>query len=63
VITDQISGLLINPNNHMSIVTALEALLQNPDNRTHYATALKAHITEKYGKARMLAQTEKIYAL
>lgn len=63
VLTDQVSGILINPENHMSIVTALEDLLQNPDNRTHFATALKAHITATYDTATMQAKTEKIYVL
>ncbi len=63
VLTDQATGILINPDNHMSIVTALEDLLQNPDNRTHFATALKAHIVAEYSTTTMLDRTEKLYAL
>jgi glycosyltransferase involved in cell wall biosynthesis len=63
VITDQVSGILINPDNHMSIVSALEALLQNPDNRTHFATALRAHIEDEYSSAALLERIVEIYAL
>jgi glycosyltransferase involved in cell wall biosynthesis len=61
VIANHESGFLINPENHMSIVTALTTILENPDTRTAYADTLKQHITEHFNLETMLQDTTVLY--
>ncbi|KXJ99824.1 MAG: D-inositol-3-phosphate glycosyltransferase [Parcubacteria bacterium OLB19] len=61
VISDQESGLLINPNNHMSIVEALTQLMNNPDERMAYSYNLADSIKNNFNLEQMTKSTEAIY--
>lgn len=61
VIIENESGILTNPNNHMSIVTALEHLINNPEQRTFYSQQLKQHIKTNFTTETMMKSTEEIY--
>lgn len=63
VITDKQSGLLIDPENHMSIVSALDHLLRNPDNRSRFADVLCAQIEDNYSLGKMIEKTLTVYDL
>jgi glycosyltransferase involved in cell wall biosynthesis len=63
VITDKESGLLINPDNHMSIVMALNYLLTNPDERSHFADALYQNIKRDFSLKQMIEKTNRVYDL
>ncbi len=61
VITNLESGLLIDPNNHMSIVKALTYYLDNPNARIAYGEALRQHIEEKFNNEHMMRATNETY--
>lgn len=63
VITDKQSGLLINPDNHMSIVAALDYLLINPDKRSHFADELYQTILSDFNLKQMIEKTQAVYNL
>jgi glycosyltransferase involved in cell wall biosynthesis len=63
VITDKESGLLINPDNHMNIVVALDYLLTNPDERSHFADALYLTIESNFSLKQMIEKTNAVYDL
>jgi glycosyltransferase involved in cell wall biosynthesis len=62
VITDGESGLLINPQNHMSVVEALDYLLTNPDKRSIFSDNLAEDIKEKFNQKMMVEKTQEVYA-
>ncbi len=61
VVSDYESGLLINPQNHMSIVDALDFLLNNPDKRSIYSDNLSRHIKNNFDLLTMFKKTLEIY--
>ena len=61
VITDKKSGLLINPNNHTTIVEALEFLINYPDQRTLFSYNLRDTIIDNFNLKNMVEKTESIY--
>ena len=61
VISDQESGLLIDPNNHMSIIEALTQLMNNPDERMAYSYNLADSIRNNFNLEQMVKSTEEIY--
>ncbi len=61
VITDNESGLLINPDNHMTIVNALDSLINNPDQRFFYSENLKQDIQTKFNLTDMIQDTDRHY--
>lgn len=63
VITDKESGLLTDPNNHMTIVTALDYLLTNPNKRSLYGETLFDHIKTDFTLDKMIKETEAVYNL
>ncbi len=63
VIRDKESGLLTDPNNHMTIVTALDYLLTNPDERSSYSETLFNHIKTDFTLDKMIEDTEAVYNL
>lgn len=63
IIVDNESGLLIDPTNHMTIVTALSFLLRNSDQRIKFATKLKEDIAQKFNPEKQLAELLKIYEM
>jgi glycosyltransferase involved in cell wall biosynthesis len=63
VIADKQSGLLINPDNHMTIVAALDYLLKNPDKRSHFADELYQTILSDFSLKQMIEKTHKVYDL
>ncbi len=62
VIYDYESGLLINPNNHMTIVDALDFLLNNPDKRSIYSENLVNHIKNNFDLLKMFRATLEVYS-
>jgi len=63
VIIQNQTGLLINPENHMTIVESFDYLLTNSDKRSLYSTKLLEHIEENFSLPKMISATTKIYAL
>lgn len=61
VITNKISGVLTDPTNHMSIVSALELLINYPDKRTLYSDNLANSIRNNFTLETMIEKTETIY--
>lgn len=61
VITNLESGLLVDPNNHMSIVKAFEFYLDHPNERVKFGTALKQHVSTNFSQSKMLTLTEAVY--
>ncbi len=61
VILDHETGLLTDPENHMTIVAALDFLLINPDKRTLYSDNLKQHLTENFSPSTLIAKTAALY--
>ncbi len=61
VIEDQVSGFLINPDNHVTITDALDYLLNNPDERNMFAVNLQEKITARFALKGMIEKTKKIY--
>ncbi len=61
IIIDRESGLLTDPNNHVSIVVALDYLINNPDKRSLYSENLSNNIKENFNLEIMLEQTKKLY--
>ena len=62
VITDNVEGLLIDPNNPESITRALERFVLDPSLRTKCSTALKTKVATSFSLSSMVAQTEAVYA-
>ncbi len=63
VISDKESGLLTDPNNHITIVTAFDYLLTNPDKRSLYGEILFNHIKTNFALEKMVVETEAVYNL
>lgn len=63
VIEDKVSGLLINPDNHMSIAASLDFLLNNPDERNNFAENLRADMHAHFALFMMIEKTKAVYAL
>jgi glycosyltransferase involved in cell wall biosynthesis len=63
VIVDKSTGLLINPDNHMSIVAALDFLFTNTDKRSAYSKNLSEHIDKNFSLGEMIEKTKAVYAL
>lgn len=61
VIIDKETGLLIDPNNHMTVVAALDFLLTNSNKRSEYSDNLSALIEAEYKEEIMLAKTWQTY--
>jgi glycosyltransferase involved in cell wall biosynthesis len=61
VIIDHESGLLTDPNNHMTIVSALDLLINHPDQRFLYSENLKQDIQTNFNIGKMLKETESLY--
>ena len=61
VIIDKKTGLLINPDNHMTIVEALEYLLTNSDKRSEYSYALEQHLEQNFSLPDMIQKTQALY--
>jgi len=62
VIKDQYNGLFVDPDNHMSIVSALEQLITHPELRIKYSANLNQLVTESFRLESMIADTLKCYA-
>lgn len=62
IIEDQVSGYLINPDNHVSITDALDYLLNNPDERTTFAVNMKEKMALHFALSQMILKTKKVYA-
>lgn len=62
VIQNRRNGLLIDPADPESIITALEQLVYQPDTAHTYASALHIDITTFYTLERMANQTKAVYA-
>lgn len=61
VIIDKETGLLTDPNNHMTIVEGLDFIFKNTDKRTKYSNNLYEHVKENFSISKMIEETEKIY--
>jgi glycosyltransferase involved in cell wall biosynthesis len=57
VIIDYQTGLLIDPNNHMTIVQALDYLLTNADKRSKFSNSLTNHLHQNFSLDTMIANT------
>lgn len=62
VITNLESGLLIDPNNYMTIVKSFEYYLSHPNERVGFGENLKDHIATKYNQEKMIVATEALYS-
>jgi glycosyltransferase involved in cell wall biosynthesis len=63
VITDHQSGILVDPQNHMGIVEALDFLLTNADKRSAYSNELTQVIKTHFSTELMFAKTLPLYTL
>ncbi len=61
VIINLETGLLIDPNNHMTIVAALEHLIAEPSARTTYAMRLEEKVRSEYTLSEMVQKTIDVY--
>ncbi|MBP9836665.1 MAG: glycosyltransferase family 4 protein [Candidatus Pacebacteria bacterium] len=61
VIIDHESGILTDPNNHMTIVSALDLLINYPDQRFLYSENLKQDIQTKFNLTKMVEETKSLY--
>ena len=61
VISDRESGLLTDPNNHMTIVSALDSLIHYPDQRFLYSENLKQDIQTEFNFNKMVEKTKALY--
>ena len=61
VVTDRVDGRHISPDNHMTIVSALEDLLTYPEKRLAYSQNLKQRITETFNLNDMIEATTASY--
>lgn len=61
VITNLESGLLIDPNNHMTIVRAFEYFLDNGDKRVGFAEALRQQVETNFSSEQMVKKTISVY--
>ncbi|MEZ4103727.1 MAG: glycosyltransferase family 4 protein [Candidatus Paceibacterota bacterium] len=61
VIIDRETGLLTDPNNHTTIVEALDFVFRNADKRVKYSNNLYKHIKENFSLLEMIEKTEKVY--
>ena len=62
VIEDQVSGMLIHPENHVTITDALDYLLNNPDERNTFALNLQDKIRSHFAQSQMIEKTKDVYA-
>lgn len=63
IIKNNESGILSDPNNHDTIVNALDYFINHPEERTSYSKNLTAHIEENFNLARMVEKTKDVYRL
>ena len=61
VISDGESGLLTDPNNHMTIVNALDLMINYPNQRFLYSENLRQDIQTKFNFSKMVEGTKSIY--
>lgn len=61
IITDQKSGLLIEPKNSIEIARVVNLLLNDAALRQTYSSALAEVINKKFNFARMLQETATVY--
>lgn len=61
IIEDGKNGLLIDPNDHSTIVAALERLIDSPDERRAFGAALKEKVEQEFSLEQMVTQTKAIY--
>jgi len=61
LISHRESGLLVEPNNHMNIVEALDLLINNPDKRILYSDNLSQDIKTKFSLEEMIKKTNAVY--
>lgn len=61
VIEDDVTGILIDPENHISITKALKALIHDAEFRTKVAANLHTRVRAKYGLKSMIENTERLY--
>ena len=62
VIEGQVSGMLIHPENHVTITDALDYLLNNPDERNTFALNLQDKIRSHFAQSQMIEKTKDVYA-
>ncbi|MCB9810573.1 MAG: glycosyltransferase family 4 protein [Candidatus Nomurabacteria bacterium] len=63
VIEEKISGRLTDPDNHNTIVKALDEIINYPDRRTRYSSNLTDHIHTNFSHSEMIDKTKKVYFL
>lgn len=63
VITNLETGLLIDPNNHMTIVHAISFFLEHGDKRITFAAKLQDFVKQKFNFENQLAKLVRIYEL
>jgi glycosyltransferase involved in cell wall biosynthesis len=61
IIDDQKNGLLINPKDEDSLVTALHTLTASPEKTAQYARSLQDKIATQFSLLRMLEKTVELY--
>lgn len=63
IITNLETGLLIDPNNHMTIVHAISFFLEHGDKRITFAAKLQDFVKQKFDFEKQSAQLIKVYSL
>jgi glycosyltransferase involved in cell wall biosynthesis len=63
VITNEVTGLLINPKEVQSIVAAFKQYIESPEERSHYAHALEKKVRTEFSLETMVKETTEIYGL
>ncbi len=61
IVTDEESGLLVNPKNSVEIARAVNALLQNEELKRKYGTALADVVRKKFNFEKTLEETLALY--
>ena len=61
IIKDKKSGLLVEAKNVDEIAEALEYLIEKPNLRTKFGKELARTVNKKFGVAKMIEETEKVY--
>jgi glycosyltransferase involved in cell wall biosynthesis len=60
VITGE-TGTLTDPQNHLTITTALENIINNPNERDTLTSQMQSHIDQNFKLETMIAATQKVY--
>jgi glycosyltransferase involved in cell wall biosynthesis len=61
IVTDGLSGFLVEPKSSAALAQALQKLLTNPERRTQLGQELKTRVQTQFGLERMVRETAAVY--